>query len=100
MYIHMFFFDCKCKSLNRLGEHIKQNMKNINKTEKLREKQQIRNTGYPAHEPPRTSIIYLSAEVRGLDILYFGFSCFFSKLFGLSFFCSFLFFFLLKHVFA
>ena len=34
-----FFFACKCKSLNRLGEDRKTTERNRNQTEKLREKQ-------------------------------------------------------------
>ena len=36
----MCLFDCKCKSLNRLGENNNKNIKKHTKTEKLREKQQ------------------------------------------------------------
>ena len=88
------FVDCKCKSLDRLGENInKKTERNItNTTEKLREENILnkkRNTGYPAHVPPRRNIwyiyiyiyIYIFAEVRGLDILYFCFVVLFSKLF-------------------
>ena len=36
---YMFFFDCKCKSLKRLGEHIKKNReRNINNKQQLEEK--------------------------------------------------------------
>ena len=51
---YMCLFDCKCKNLNRLGEHIQ----HINEAEKLREKHnnKHRHTGYPAHEPPRINI--------------------------------------------
>ena len=51
----MCLFDCKCKSLKRLGENIKNNRKKHKQTEQLKEKhkQKNRNTGYPAHEPPR-----------------------------------------------
>ena len=51
-------FDCKCKSLKRLGENI-----NTNKTKnrQLREqhKKENRTTGYPAHEPPRIYVSYI-----------------------------------------
>ena len=88
-------FDCKCKSLNRLGENIKQKHKEIEHKhksfEKNRKQQKYRISS------PRTSaniciyiyiyIIYLFAEVRGLDILYFCFCfMFFSK--RLCFCCS------------
>ena len=46
-------FDCKCKSLNRLGE----NNKKQKKQKKLREKHKKNiNIGYPALEPPRINI--------------------------------------------
>ena len=53
-YVFICFFDCKCESLNRLGENRK--ARNRNTTEKLREKQNNRNTGYPAHEPPSRNL--------------------------------------------
>ena len=80
---YMSLFDCKCKSLNRLGENRnkqKQTERNRNKTEKLREKQKNnKNTGYPALDP--TANKYLSGS--GWEIMYFCFLClmFFSKLF-------------------
>ena len=85
------FFDCKCKSLNRLGEN-KHKHRETNIKQKSFENQHktTRNTGYPAHEPPRIYIVYLFAQVRGLDILYL--CCllrFFSKLFCFFLFCMF-----------
>ena len=35
----MCFFDCKCKSLKRLGENIKNNRKKQQKEEQLKEQQ-------------------------------------------------------------
>ena len=52
-------FDCKCKSLKRLGEN-KQEVKSFEKNMYL-QKRKNRNTLYPAHEPPRINIIYLFA---------------------------------------
>ena len=49
----MYCFDCTCKNLNRLGEKRTKHKE----TEKLREKHKNRNTGYPAHEPPRSENI-------------------------------------------
>ena len=66
------FFDGKCKSLNRLGEHIenhknKTQKKNTaeNKQRQFRE-QQNRNTGYPALDP--TNNKYLSGS--GWEIMF------------------------------
>ena len=61
---YMCFFDCKCKSLNRLGEHIKttQTKHKETITQKSFEKNITnRNTGYPAHEPPRINISQVPA---------------------------------------
>ena len=70
------FFDCKCKSLKRLGENIKQTNRETetqqNNSKKNRKTQKYRISS------PRTSannLCDLFAEVRGLDILYL---CFFS----------------------
>ena len=67
----MCLFDCKCKSLNQLGENMtiknrkkqKYNRKASRKTKKHRTKQK-----YIISQPEPE--IYLFAEVRGLDILY------------------------------
>ena len=95
----MCLFGCKCKRFKRLGEN-KQNRTNTEITQKSFEKHitNNRNTGYPAQDPTANIyIIYLFAEVRGLDILYlcFLFSFFFLFLFKTHFF----FFFLSKHFF-
>ena len=54
----MCLLDCKCKSLNRLGENRTKQKTNKNKTEKASRKtfKQNRNTGYPAQDP--TANIY------------------------------------------
>ena len=76
------FFDCKCKSLNRLGENIvwlnkKKTERNRNKTEmeqtSFEKNKKNRNTGYPALDPTAKIYIYIYiwyifAEVRGLDM--------------------------------
>ena len=84
----MCCFDCKCESLNWLGE-------NINKQKETNQKQKSfkknkKQQKYRISSPRTTQNI--SAEVRGLDILYFCSVCFmfFSKLFWLLF-CFFLF---------
>ena len=74
------------QKLKKTRRKHKTNRKKQKTTEKLREKQQQnRNTGYPAHEPPRINISYLFAEVRGLDILYFCFVLCFSRSFSVLF---------------
>ena len=57
---YMCFFDCNCKSLNRLGESITKTQTNRTTSRKHKNN---RNTRYPAHEPPRIYIyiyIYIS----------------------------------------
>ena len=54
LLFYMCFFDCKCKSLKRLGENIKKNDRKKHKQNRTTKgKQKNINTGYPAHEPPR-----------------------------------------------
>ena len=48
----MCLFDCKCKSLKRLGENITNRKKHKNNRKQLNKKKN-RNTVFPAHEPPR-----------------------------------------------
>ena len=76
------FVDCKCKSSKRLGEHIKQKQTNINKQTQNRNNfktniEQLRNTGFPAHEPPRK--INISKGMAGR--FQFLFVCFCLRLF-------------------
>ena len=52
--LYLCFFDCKCKSLNRLGENIKQQQTN---SEKLREHQKNIDTGSPAQDPTANKYI-------------------------------------------
>ena len=67
---YLCFFDCKCKSLKRLGENRKQTETNRKTTEQLEGKQKTnRNTGYPAHEPPRK--INISKGLAGRFLLFF-----------------------------
>ena len=72
---YMCSFDCKCKSLKRLGENLtKQTEINNNKTEQLEEKhkQNNINTGYPALDP--TANRYLSGsgwEIYVFFLLFF-----------------------------
>ena len=82
---YMSMFDCKCKSLNRLGENRKTNRKK----QKSFEKNKNANTGYPALDP--TANKYLSGS--GWEMMYFCFFVFlfFSKLF--MFVCFYVFFF-------
>ena len=103
---YMCFFDCKCKSLKRLGENIKQTERNIIKTEKNRKQLEGKHkTQKYRISSPRTSannLCDLSAEVRGLEILYFCFFYLFMFSLEFFFFCFSLFllcFFLLFYVF-
>ena len=87
----MCFFDCKCKSLKRLGENIKQTERYIKQTtDKLKEKHKNkhRNTGYPAHEP--TVNKYLSGSGWEFSIVFlfyfYLFLCFSLNSFNISFF--------------
>ena len=54
LLLYVLLFDCKCKSLKRLGENIKETERNItNNRKNSKENINNRNTGFPAHEPPR-----------------------------------------------
>ena len=69
---YMCLFDCKYKSLNKLGGNRK--TRNRKETEKLREKHNKTEIQYiQPSTRPLINIIYFLAEVRGLDILYFCF---------------------------
>ena len=62
-------FDCKCKSLKRLGEHITKQTA-INKQHNIKENsknniKQHRNTGFPAHKPPRINLTNYSRRFVG-----------------------------------
>ena len=87
---HMCCFDCKCKSLNRLGENRtdrKQNRKASRKTKKHR------NTWYPAQNPTANKCnMFVSRRFVGWISCISVFLCslFFSKLFC-SVFCLFCF---------
>ena len=86
-------FDCKCKSLKRLGENITKQKETLKQTkEKLKEKQQKnRNTGYPAHEPPRKINISKGLAWRFLFFFMFVFMFSFELFYVLCFymcFCS------------
>ena len=66
-FFYICVFDCKCKSLKRLGENI-QNIKKHKQNKQNNSKeniQQNRNTGYPAHEPPRINQTFLSRRFVG-----------------------------------
>ena len=68
---YMCFFDCKCKSLNRLGENITtKQTQTVIKQKSLEKNIKHRNTGYPALDP--TGNKYFSGS--GWRIMYF--SCF------------------------
>ena len=77
LFLLYVFFDCKCKSLNILGENIynKQNEKNIKKHKKIRTtRRQTEKQHKYRMSSPRTSaniLCDLFAEVLGLDIMYF-----------------------------
>ena len=91
------FFDCKCKSLKRLGENIKQNkqqtytLNNINnynnKNKHNKQHKHIINnnitTGHPAPIRPRINI----SQVPAGRFMFFRFSCFFVFLFFFELFC-------------
>ena len=74
------FFDCKYKSLKRLGENMKQTERNINKQKNSIENRQNRNTGYPALDP--TANKYLSGSGWEISVC-FVFSVFLVVLFVL-----------------
>ena len=70
----MCLFDCKCKSLKRLGENIKQNRKKQTTKEKLEgEHKQNINTGFPAREPLRKMNISKGLAGRFLFFFFFFF---------------------------
>ena len=72
----MCFFDCKCKSLKRLGENRKKTKRNIKQTEKLEGKQKKQKYRISSPRTSANKSHKLFAEVRGLEILYFCFLCF------------------------
>ena len=65
-------FDCKCKSLKRLGENITNRKKHKQKHTNSKKNIKHRNTGYPALDP--TANKYLSGS--GWEISVFLFLCF------------------------
>ena len=83
------FFDCKCKSLKRLGEYIKKNRKKHKQTQnnskKNRNNKNI-NTVFPAHELPRNINISKGLAGRFLFLFYVFLRVF---LFCLLFICVF-----------
>ena len=82
MFVIFVVFDCKCKSLKRLGENInKKNIKKHNtktiKTKKRNSKENRttnRNTGYPALDP--TANKYISGSGWEISVLFLLFVCF------------------------
>ena len=70
---YMCFFDCKCKDLKRLGGNRKTEQKQNRQT---RRNTQNRNTGFPAHEPPRK--MNISKGLAGIFFVFFLFLIMFS----------------------
>ena len=90
---YMCFFDCKCKSLKRLGKNRKKTERNIKKKQKnSKENRKNRNTGFPTHEPPRINRTNYSRRFVGwkscISVFYVFLRVF---LFFLCFFLFFLF---------
>ena len=71
----MCCFDCKCKSLKRLGENRNKNKETETKHKNSKKNSKNRNTGFPAHEPPRK--INISKGLAGI-FLFFYVCCMFS----------------------
>ena len=67
----MCFFDCKCKSLKRLGENIKTTERNRKTTEQLEEQHKQQQYRISSPRTSANNLCDLFAEVRGLEILYF-----------------------------
>ena len=68
-------FDCKCKSLKRLGENIKQQQKETEKQQNNFKKNiNNRNTGYPALDP--TANKYISGSGLDISVVVLLFVCF------------------------
>ena len=65
------FFDCKCTNLKRLDENNKTKQKETKQTTQLKEKHKTnnRNTGFPAHEPPRK--IHISKGLAGRFLCFY-----------------------------
>ena len=85
-FVFMCFFDCKCKSLKRLGENIKTTERNRKETEQLEGQQKQQKYRISSPRTSANNLCDLFAEVRGLEILYFCFSFF---LFSFEFLCFF-----------
>ena len=74
-------FDCKCKSLKRLGENI--TTTEINRTTNRttqKKTENNRNTVYPAHEPPRINHTNYSRRFVGWISCIYVVVCFFLEL--------------------